>query len=375
MRLIVFDENIPYGAEAFSKLGRTVSLPGRGIRREDLAEAEILIVRSITRVNRDLLEGTPVRFVGTATIGTDHIDLGYLRDEGIAFSDAAGCNANSVSEYVTAAILHLEKQKGVSFVGKTAGIIGVGNVGKKVEAKLSALGMRVLLNDPPRAEKEGSERFTELGTLLRESDLLTVHTPLEKSGNHPTYHLIGSDEIERMKPSAFLFNTSRGAVVDGVALLSALKGERIAGAVLDVWENEPTPNLELLEKVELATPHIAGYSLDGKINGTRIMFEAAARFLGVHESWDEAWNPPVEKPEFSLKNIDRDSLREAVFHAYAIHEDDARMREILNLREEERGPFFDRLRKEYPVRREFQNYQVEGGDTQTLKRLGFQTTE
>lgn len=368
---IVYDENIPYGLEAFSLLGESVSRPGRSIAREDLKEADLLIVRSITRVDRTLLEGTPVRFVGTATIGTDHIDRAYLNEAGIAFADAAGCNANSVSEYITSALLHLEKSKGASFEGKTAGVVGVGNVGKRVAAKLRALGMKVLENDPPRAEAEGPEGFADLEDLLEESDLVTLHTPLEKSGAHPTHHLIGENELRRMKGSAFLFNTSRGAVVSGSALLSSLSQGGLAGVVLDVWEKEPTPDPNLLRLVDLATPHIAGYSLDGKLNGTRMMFKAACRFLGSSLAWDDRWNPRVEGPEIDLRESGRTSVAEAVHHVYPIWEDDRRMRQNLDLPEAERGPYFDRLRKEYPTRREFHNYRTVGGDAAVLRELGF----
>lgn len=371
MTRIVYDENIPYGLEAFSLLGESVSRPGRSIAREDLKEADLLIVRSITRVDRTLLEGTPVRFVGTATIGTDHIDRAYLNEAGIAFADAAGCNANSVSEYITSALLHLEKSNGSSFEGKTAGVVGVGNVGKRVAAKLRALGMKVLENDPPRAEAEGPEGFADLEDLLEESDLVTLHTPLEKSGARPTHHLIGENELRRMKGSAFLFNTSRGAVVSGSALLSSLSQGGLAGVVLDVWEKEPTPDPNLLRLVDLATPHIAGYSLDGKLNGTRMMFEAACRFLGSSLAWDDRWNPEVEVPEIDLDESGRKSVAEAVHHVYPIWEDDGRMRGILELPEAERGPYFDRLRKEYPTRREFHNYRTVGGDEAVLRELGF----
>ncbi len=371
MSLIVFDENIPMGAEAFSRLGKATSLPGRGITRKELTDADILIARSVTRVDRDLLEGTPVRFVGTATIGTDHIDLEYLKAKGIGFSDAAGCNANSVSEYIVAALLHLEKETGISFQGKTAGIVGMGNVGKKVETKLAALGMKTLLNDPPCAEREGPEGFTDLDGLLNDADLITLHTPLDKTGPHPTFHLINPSRLDRMKKSAILINTSRGSVVDNQALLSALRSDRISGAVLDVWENEPAPDTDLLDRVDIATPHIAGYSLDGKLNGTRMMFDAISRFLNVDESWSENWNPEVESPNLRLTSTGRDSLREAVFRAYPIQEDDARMRRMMESPQDQQGELFDRLRKEYPVRREFQNYRVERGDSETLARLGF----
>ena len=374
---IVVDENIPLGKEAFSHLGEVILSPGRKIVWETVQEADLLVVRSITRVNRELLEGTPVRFVGTATIGTDHIDLPYLKESGITFADAAGCNANSVGEYTTAALLDLEAALGVSFVEKTMGIVGVGNVGKNVAEKARTLGMKVLLNDPPRAEREGPGGFVSLNEVLSESDVVTAHTPLEKGGKHPTYHLLGENELRAMKPGALLFNTSRGPVVDNKALLETLRSGHLSGALLDVWENEPTPDPALMAKVNIATPHIAGYSFDGKTTGTRMMYEAVCRFLDVEMvPAAELFNIPVDNPNLDLVSTGREALREAVFWAYPIQEDDRRMRDLIDLPEEERGERFDRLRKEYPVRREFHRYKVSGKhltdeDCQTLKSLGF----
>jgi erythronate-4-phosphate dehydrogenase len=376
MRKIVVDENIPLGREAFAPLGEVALEHGRKISRETLAGAELLIVRSITKVDRDLLEGTPVRFVGTATIGTDHIDQEYLREQGIAFADAAGCNANSVSEYLTAALLDLEAVMGLSLVGKTLGIVGVGNVGGKVAKKGEALGMRVLLNDPPREERGEEGPFVSLNQVLEESDFITLHTPLTREGTHASFHLIGKEEIGRMKPSAVLFNSSRGAVVDGATLLSALETGKMARAVLDVWEKEPTPNLGLLARVHIATPHIAGYSYDGKLTGTRMMLEAACRFLEGEAPSTDLFDVPVADPNIEVLGAGREAVREAVFRAYPILEDDRRMRGLLTAEPDQVGPAFDRLRKEYPVRREFHNYRIEANRLDeeartTLSALGF----
>jgi len=377
MRIVV-DENIPLGREAFSRLGRVDLFPGRSLKRDDLLDADVLLVRSITKVDRNLLEGTSVRFVGTATIGTDHVDRGYLNQAGIAFADAAGCNANSVGEYITAALLDLEAALGVRFEGRTLGIVGVGNVGSNVARRADPLGLKVLQNDPPRAEREGPEGFVSLEHLLAESDIVTFHTPLERGGKHPTYHLCGERELAQMKPDALLLNTSRGPVVDNSALLAALEGRRLAGCALDVWENEPYPDPRLLDKVDIATPHIAGYSFDGKVAGTRMMFESLCRFLKRSPSDDIGlFEIPLENPHLEIVSTGREALREAVFGAYPIQEDDRRTRRLLDLPLENRGAEFDRLRKEYPVRREFHGYRLSGShltqaDRSQLADLGFQ---
>jgi len=374
---ILADENIPVALKAFSRFGNVTLCHGRSIGPESAREADALIVRSITRVDASLLSGSRVRFVGTATIGTDHVDQDYLGRAGIHFADAAGCNANSVGEYVTAALLDLEASLGTSFVGKNLGVVGVGNVGTKVVEKGRALGLNLLLNDPPRMEREGMTGFVDLDLVLRESDVLTLHTPLVRDGRFPTHHLIGAPELDRMKSSAVLLNTSRGSVVDGAALQSALVKGRIVAAVLDVWEGEPKVDPNLLRRVKIATPHIAGYSLDGKLKGTLMMVEALARFKGeegkvIYPSLEA----PVENPDIHLIATGREAVREAVFSAYPIREDDQRMRELVEMEATERADAFDRLRKEYPVRREFQNYRVSGEflDPETenvLRQIGF----
>ncbi|MCG3195922.1 MAG: Erythronate-4-phosphate dehydrogenase [bacterium] len=373
---ILADRNIPFAVEVFSQFGHVRLASGREITPEMVREAEILVVRSVTRVDSALLEGSPVRFVGTATIGTDHIDLRYLKERGIVFADAAGSNATSVAEYVTAALLYVEQRDGISFEGKTLGVVGVGNVGSRVVRKGLALGMKVLRNDPPRAEREGPTGFVDLERVLVEADVVTLHTPLERGGAHPTFHLIGEAELSRLKPGSLLLNTARGAVVDNPALLRALKGGRLAGAVLDVWENEPDPDVDLVARTRIATPHIAGYSFDGKIAGTRMMAEAIGRFLGAPFGWPEGLGAQERRSTVPLQGEGREAVRSAVLSAYPIGEDDARMRGILDLTPPERPAFFDRLRKEYPVRREFHQHAPPGGISdesalEILAALGF----
>ncbi|MEW6272322.1 MAG: 4-phosphoerythronate dehydrogenase, partial [Thermodesulfobacteriota bacterium] len=325
---LVVDENIPLAREAFGGLGDVELLPGRRIDAAAVARADALIVRSVTRVDERLLAASPVRFVATATIGTDHVDLAYLERRGAAFAHAPGCNARSVAEYVTAALLELEHDRMRDFAGATIGVVGAGNVGSRVSALASALGMRVLVCDPPRAEAEGPEAFHALDTLLDEADVLTLHVPLTRDGRHATRHLVGAAEIARLRPGAVLINTSRGGVVDDQALHRACASGRVA-AVLDVWEGEPEPALALIEVVRLATPHVAGYSLDGKLAGTRMVAEAAYRFFGVVAPDPRLFEVANPDPTIHVTGHGRAALRQAVARAYAIADDDARMRAAL----------------------------------------------
>jgi len=354
--LIVVDENIPYAEEAFGRLGTVRKLPGRRIVRQDLEQADALIVRSITRVNADLLRDTPVRFVGTCTIGEDHVDKAWLAAQGIGFASAPGCNANSVADYITAALLFLEARHGITLRGASIGIVGVGNVGSRVARRAEALGMRVTLNDPPRAEREPDFPSESLEAALSR-DFITFHVPLEKTGPWPTWHMVDAARLNQIRPETILLNTSRGAVVDNPALLRYLENGRLRGAVLDVWEGEPAPDPGLIRIVDLATPHIAGYSFDGKVNGTRQVYEALCRHLGVTPDWDPSpLLPPPDCPEVTVNPDDPDAIRKAVFAVYDIREDDARTRPLADMTDPAaRGAAFDQLRKHYPRRREFIN--------------------
>ncbi len=355
---ILVDENIPYGLEAFGMLGAVRRAHGRSITKAMLRDIDVLVVRSITQVDEKLLEGTPVRFVGTCTIGEDHIDKSYLARRKIAFSSAPGCNANSVAEYIVTALFYLSVKYGFEPASKRLGIVGVGNVGSKVFRKASALGMTCVLNDPPLAEKTGDSVYRSLGEIC-ECDVITFHTPLNKDGRYPTWHLADMAFLRRLRPGTILFNTSRGAVVDNAALEEALREGHIRGAVLDVWEKEPTPNLSLLEMTTVATPHIAGYSFDGKVNGTRQVCEALCVFLGVDAVWDpRPLLPPPALPELMVDPNVPDVLAKSVLQAYDLPGDDQRMRRISTFDEGEQGAYFDRMRKEYPVRREFFNTRI-----------------
>jgi len=358
---IIVDENIPYGADAFGTIGNVTTMSGRSMTAETVRDADALIVRSVTKVNNKLLGDSRVRFVATATIGTDHIDTDYLAQRGIGFASAPGSNANSVAEYVTAAMLVLSRRKATALAGKTIGVIGVGNVGSRVVKKAEALGMRVLQNDPPLKRKTGKDRFRPIEELF-EADYITLHVPLTQEGQDKTLHLADEAFIAKMKKESVLINSSRGAVVNGSELLRSIESHHLGGVVLDVWEEEPAIDPDLLRRVDLASPHIAGYSFDGKVAGTRMVYESACKFFREKPTWKpENVMPPSAVPTLNLYGHainEEDLLLEAVKSVYDIEADDRRLRRLLDLAPDEQGPYFDRLRKEYPVRREFFNTEV-----------------
>lgn len=357
MKLIV-DQNIPFAHEAFGTLGEVTTMPGRAISPEHVRDADALIVRSITKVNAALLDGSAVKFVGTCTIGEDHIDKAYLASQGIGFASAPGCNANSVSEYISAALLELEAHFALKLSEASIGIIGFGHVGKKVAAKARALGMRVVVNDPPLEAVTCEQLYRPLHEALA-CDVVTCHVPLEKGGDYPTHHLINGATMAAMKRGAILMNTSRGPVVDSAALIDALDHEQLCGCVLDVWEGEPEVPEELITRAFLASPHIAGYSYDGKVNGTEQIYRAACRYFGMAEAWNaEAALPPPEVPHITLEELPSPTLRDVVKQVYDIRQDDTALREALELPAAERGARFDALRKHYPRRREWRHTAV-----------------
>ncbi len=352
---ILADENIPYVRDAFGPLGNVTTISGRVIDRAAVSDAHLLLVRSITRVNRELLDGSAVRFVATATIGEDHIDKAYLAESGIGFSSAPGSNANSVGQYITGALLALAERFELDLEKMKLGIVGVGHVGSIVEKRATALGLTCVLNDPPLARVTGDAKYRPIEEIF-DCDIVTLHVPLTKSGEDATYHLADDAFIRNLKPGAILMNSSRGAVADGVAISRALDDGHLRACVLDVWEGEPNIDVSLLEKVFIGTPHIAGYSFDGKVNGTRQIYEAACKFLGIDATWDAA--PLLPAPECPSVNVDGNNpnaVLDTVRAVYDIMDNDAAMRRLLPATAEERPALFDRLRKEYPRRREFHN--------------------
>jgi len=359
MLKIVADENIPYVRELFSELGSITLCSGRAMTPDMLRDADVLLVRSVTKVNAALLAGSPVKFVGTATIGADHVDESYLASRQIRFTTAAGSNSNSVAEYVMTAQLLLAERFGWNIEGKTLGIIGVGNIGTKVADKAKALGLHLLFNDPPKQRLTGDKQYIPLADLLAAADFVTCHVPLTKSGPDPTYHLLDTARLNVLRTHTLLINSSRGEVVDNQALKKILSAQKIRGAVLDVWEPEPNLNPQLLALTEIATPHIAGYSFDGKVNGAVMLYRELCAMLHRQPTLsaeDLLPAPPVKELTLAVHaGSDQALLCQALTAIYDLPGDDARMRQILNLPPNEQASYFDKLRKNYPIRRESHN--------------------
>lgn len=353
---IVADENIPLLAEAFGEFGNVRAFAGRQITASTVANADILLVRSITPVGAELLRASRVRFVGTATAGIDHVDTQWLSNKGIEFASASGSNAESVAQYVAAALFQFRGQLGRPLRGSTIGIVGVGHCGSRVERIARALGMEPLLCDPPLARATDDTRFSPLEK-LRGCDYLTLHVPLTLSGADRTEGLIDSEFLASMNPRAVVINAARGGVLDEAALIMALSAGKLSGAAIDAWFGEPRISLETLHSAMIATPHIAGYSIDGKLRGTAMIHDALARFLGRESAWSpsEVLPPVANEVRLDAKPDDHESaLAEVIEKVYAIGRDDARLREIENFEPDERAATFDRLRRDYPRRREFQ---------------------
>lgn len=334
---VVIDNKIPYIREAMEALAdEVVYLPGKEITASVVRDADALITRTRTQCNRQLLEGSKVRFIGTATIGFDHIDTEYCREAGITWSNCPGCNAGAVEQYLYSVLLLLQQEKHVELKDAYLGIVGVGHVGSHILSLAERLGMRILLNDPPRADR-GEEGFVSLETLARECDIITFHTPLERNGEYRTFHLADRAFFHSLRKKPYIINTSRGEVVETEAILEALDKGLIGGAVLDVWENEPHINLELLDKVFIGTPHIAGYSADGKANATRMVLEAFCRFFG------KEMNFHIAAPEQPHREYDSDE-RVRQLQMYNPHDDCDMLRAHPELFEQLRGDYV--LRKE-----------------------------
>lgn len=376
---IVADAEIPFVKEAFAEFGRVIAVPAQEITSELLKDATMLLVRSVTKVDSKLLAGTSVRFVATASIGTDHIDNSYLENESIGFASAPGSNADSVSDYIVAALLHLAEVKKITLHDCTIGIIGVGNVGSRVMKSAQALGMTCLLNDPPKKRITNSDIFVSLEDVLGKSDIVTLHVPLTMEGPDKTYRMVAEDFIGRMKDGAIFINTSRGKVVDE-DYLCKLAVKKIGGMVIDVWDGEPAINTGLLRLADIATPHIAGHSYDGKVRGTGMIHDAACAFYFKDKLWD--------MDKVLMKNsggtIDLTKSKKPVYdivkNAYPIIRDDKNLRNMLELKEDTKAGYFDELRRQYPKRLEFTHFSVKSGnlnkkDRDIITGLGFALKE
>ncbi|GAA6133725.1 4-phosphoerythronate dehydrogenase PdxB [Oceaniserpentilla sp. 4NH20-0058] len=349
---IVADENIPLLNAFFSDMCQElVTLPGREMRAEHVKDADILLVRSITQVNAKLLQNSKVKFVGTCTIGTDHLDTTYLEQAGIQYANAPGCNAKAVVDYILSALLVLQERKQTPWQSLSVGIVGAGNVGGLLYDTLKALGMKVVAYDP-NVEAFASNECSEQ---VWQQDVVTLHTPIIKQGEHTTYHLVDENRFAKMKDTACLINSCRGEVVDNQALLKHKNSHPNFECILDVYEQEPAPTDELIKACLLATPHIAGYSLDGKYGGTAMIYEALCDVLALPKRLRLAQlisEAPLRKLSFSGEADIQYILKQVIQSAYDIRDDHFRMLSLLGLTKDEKAKAFDGLRKEYPMRRD-----------------------
>ncbi|MEZ0151805.1 MAG: 4-phosphoerythronate dehydrogenase [Candidatus Reddybacter sp.] len=379
---IIADENMSAVQETFAPYGEVETLPGREINAATVATADVLLVRSVTRVDQQLLEGSRIQFVGSATIGTDHIDLQYLQQQGIHFAHAPGCNAEAVVQYMFSTFCTLESQ----WRDKTVGIVGCGNVGGRLLHCLTGLGVACHVYDPFLSEAE-CDALTDLETALG-ADIICLHTPLTREGRYPTHHLINQQVLEQsLRPGALLINASRGGVIDNFALLAHLKSGADLKVALDVWEGEPGINLALLQQVNLGTPHIAGYSLEGRLRGTQMVRDGMCRSLGL--ALDDSPRSMAVDLSAGDEGCAADALilemgqglEQAILASYQVAEDDKQMRKTLgdeNVKSGKKsGILFDGLRKHYAQRREFSHYSISGPGERAcqgeLELLGFNT--
>ena len=370
---IVADNKIPFLKGALEPYAEMRYLPAKEISRDAVMHADALITRTRTQCNAQLLEGTAVKFIATATIGFDHIDDAYCKAKNIRWVNAPGCNSSSVMQYIGSALLTLAKEKGFRLAERTIGVVGVGNVGKKVASLAEVFGMKLFCCDPPRMRAEKNLKFVSMDDILANCDIITFHVPLTKEGVDKTYHIADESLFSRMKKGTIVMNTSRGGVVNTESLKGAIKSGQIAAAVLDVWEHEPDIDRELMNMVDIATPHIAGYSADGKANGTSVCVRAVNDFLGLGAP--SSWYPEIPslnyakplKIECSGKSF-QEILYEAILPTYEIRCDDARFRNSPGT--------FEQQRNEYPLRREYPYYEINlananSGISSALRNLGF----
>ncbi|KIP73668.1 erythronate-4-phosphate dehydrogenase [Vibrio harveyi] len=370
---IIVDENMPYAEELFSQLGEVILKPGRTLTADDLVDVDALMIRSVTKVNAELIsKANKLKFVGTATAGMDHVDQALLKEKGIFFTAAPGCNKVGVAEYAFSVMMVLSQQQGFSVFDKTVGIIGAGQVGSYLEKCLKGMGINVLINDPFKQEEGDSRSFTPLAELIERSDVITLHTPITKDGLHPTHHLIDDKVLNGLRCDQILINAARGPVVDNQALKQRLMKNDGFTAALDVFEFEPEVDMELLPLLAFATPHVAGYGLEGKARGTTMIFNSYCEFLNnelrAHAS-DLLPTAPV--PAMVLDRAwDEATLHNITQLIYDVRKDDALFR-----REISKPGSFDLMRKNYWDRREYSAVTLVGNETcnlAPLAELGFQ---
>ena len=369
---IIIDDKIPYIRGAFEDVAEVHYLSGPATTPEMVKNADALITRTRTICNEFLLKDSSVKIIATATIGYDHIDTEYCDKAGIAWTNAPGCNSGSVEQYIASVLMVLAELKKLNLQETTIGIVGVGNVGSKVERFCRSIGMKVLLNDPPRENAEGSDSFVSLQTIQQQADIITLHVPLESGSDYPTWHLADESFFLQLKKKPVLINSCRGEVVETAALKSALQKNLISEAVCDCWENEPDIDLELLSQCVIATPHIAGYSRDGKANGTRMSVQAVSRSLRLGlDNWQPEGIETAEESTFMLDGSglsEAEIISKAVLHTYDVRNDDRDLRA--------NPAVFEKLRGNYPVRREFHAFTIKPVNIpdktrEVLKKLRF----
>lgn len=364
---IIIDDKIPYIRGAFEEVAEVVYLPGPKTTAEIAKDADAIVTRTRTICNEKLLAGSSVKFIVTATIGYDHIDTDFCNSVGIHWTNAPGCNSKSVEQYIASTLMVLAEKKGWNLSEKTIGVVGVGNVGSKVARISEIFGMKVLLNDPPRERVEGSTQFVGLETILNEADIITLHVPLNMKGEDATFHLANAGFFSKLKHKPVLINSCRGEVTETEAVKNALNAGTISAFVCDCWENEPDLDHELLSQTEIATPHIAGYSKDGKATGTLMSVQAISQFFGLGlENWQPTGVEMPSEPVFELDGTglsEQQILSKAILHTYDIRNDDKDFRDNVTQ--------FEQLRGDYPTRREFPAYtvKVRNVNDSTLEKL------
>lgn len=365
---IIADKNIPYLKGIAEYFGDVTYLDGADFTKENIKDADTLIVRTVTYFGESILKDSNVKLICSATIGYDHIDTEYCDTHNIAWHNAPGSNSGSVQQYIVSSLIVLAKQKGFDLKDKTIGIVGVGNVGKKIAKACEILGMKVLLNDPPRQAIEKDNTFVSLETIKQEADIITFHTPLTKEGEYKTYHLADENFFSSLKKKQIIINSARGGIVDTSSIKKALKEGTISGAVIDCWENEPAIDLEYMNMVDIATPHIAGYSADGKANATRMSLETIARFYNLSkEPISQIKAPEPINPVIDFQNIrSGNRVYDIILSTYNPMDDFAHLKSNPDT--------FKQLRNNYPLRREYFAYQIQNAteeERKTLNDLGF----
>ncbi|HUI32856.1 MAG: 4-phosphoerythronate dehydrogenase PdxB [Dysgonamonadaceae bacterium] len=367
---ILADAHIPYLKGVAEQFGKVSYLPGDQFTKEAVKDKDVLIVRTVTHFDEKILKDSNVKLICSATIGFDHIDTDYCDAHNIAWRTAPGCNARSVEQYVTASLIYMAEKNNFKLKDKTIGIVGVGNVGKEVARACELFGMKVLLNDPPRRETENSDLFVDLETIQKQADIITFHTPLIREGRHPTFHLADGIFFDDLNRKPIIINTSRGAVVDNQALKNSLKAGNVSGAIIDTWENEPNIDLKLLQLVDIATPHIAGYSADGKWNATRMSLYSINDFFNLKKEHIELI--PIPEPENKEIDLSRYAVDEQIAHAVLHTYNPLNDSKLLK----ENPDNFYYFRSHYPLRREYKAYNAINLHEQNqhiMRNLGFIT--